>query len=56
MNINSEEDNMSSLDAYVNLSSLLQISLFKYKLYNLWPEIIGVQLYLMGKKEDGWAV
>lgn len=37
MSINIEEDGMSSLDAYTNPSSLLQMSLFKYKPSTLWP-------------------
>lgn len=37
MNINIEEDSTSSLDAYMNPSSLLQMSLFKHKLCTLWP-------------------
>lgn len=37
MTINIEEDSMSTLDAYINLSPLLQMSLLKCKPCTLWP-------------------
>jgi len=37
VNINIEEDSMSSLDAYMNPSSLWQMAVFKYKPCTLWP-------------------
>lgn len=36
MDITIDEDSMSSLDAYTDPSSLLQMSLFNYKPRNLW--------------------
>lgn len=51
MNINIEEDSMSSLDAYMNPSSLLQTSLFKYKPCTLWPRNHRCPVVFDGEKK-----
>lgn len=55
MNINIEEDCMSSLDAYMSPSSLLQMVLFEYKLCTPRPRNHRCPVVSDWGKEDGQA-